>query len=467
MENKINYSEQFLKDAETKTFDPAHRETIKFNIGRYNTSVQKGMGQFSDYESARSIAAYAKGYAINNLHRLLLRFEENFTNNGGKVIWAQNKEEAQYEILNILRKKRARSVVKSKTMISEEIHLNDFLEHNGIEAIETDLGEYIVQLAGQKPYHIVTPAMHMSRKDIADLFVEKLKIPFTDDPRDLTLTARKLLRQKYLEAEVGITGVNFMVADTGGIAITENEGNARLSTSFPKTHIAIAGIEKMLASISDLGLMWPMLSTSGTGQNVTVYNTILHGPRKSNETDGPEEMYLILLDNGRTKLLADAEKREALNCIRCGACLNTCPVYKNIGGHTYKTTYSGPIGSVITPHYEGMENFKHLSYSSSLCGACTSVCPVKINIHNLLLLNRNQSIREKKYSRVEKFGFQLWKKGMLNRKMMNMGGGNAKNLLIKVLFRNSWGKRRAMPILAPKTFNQIWLEKAEQDKKII
>ncbi|WMJ75465.1 LutB/LldF family L-lactate oxidation iron-sulfur protein [Cytophagaceae bacterium ABcell3] len=461
-----DYNKKFLKDAEVKTFDAGHRETIKFNIGRYNNSVEKGLAQFSDYETARDKAAAYKESAINNLYRLLLSFEHNFTRNGGKVIWAQNKEEAQYEILNILRQKQTRSVVKSKTMISEEIHLNEFLEHNGIEAVETDLGEYIVQLAEQKPYHIVTPAMHMSRKDIGELFSKKLKIPFTDDARDLTLTARKLLRQKYADAEVGITGANFLIADTGSIAITENEGNARLTTTLPKTHIAIAGIEKMLASIDQLELMWPMLATSGTGQNVTVYNSILSGPRKAGEADGPDEMYVVLLDNGRTKLLADKEKREALHCIRCGACLNTCPVYKNVGGHTYNTTYSGPIGSVITPHYEGMEKFKHLSYSSSLCGSCTAVCPVRINIHNLLLLNRKQSVEQQMVSKTEKLGFRLWRKAMLNRSLMNMGGSGVKNLILKIFLRKSWGKRRTLPKLASKSFNQQYRERMKNKKDI-
>jgi L-lactate dehydrogenase complex protein LldF len=460
MENKeTEYSANFLKDAEAKTFDLEHRKKINFNIGRYQASVEKGLCQFSDYETARNMAAKIKESAINNLYKNLLTFELNFTKNGGKVIWAQNKEEAQYEILNILKKKKAKSIVKSKTMISEEIHLNDFLEHNGIEAIETDLGEYIVQMAGQKPYHIVTPAMHMSKEDIGKLFAEKLQIPYTENPQELTLTARKLLRQKYLEAEVGITGGNFLIADIGGIALTENEGNARLTTAFPKTHIAIVGIEKMIPTMADLALMWPMLSTSGTGQNLTVYNSILTGPRKANEEDGPDEMYVILLDNGRTNILADDEKRQALHCIRCGACLNICPVYKNIGGHTYKTTYSGPIGSVISPHLEGMSNFKHLSYSSSLCGACTSVCPVKIDIHNLLLLNRRQSIKENLFKKREKFGFQLWKKVMLNRNLMNLGGGMVKNILLQLVFKDAWGKRRTLPKLAPKTFNQMYLER--------
>ncbi|SIQ72705.1 LutB/LldF family L-lactate oxidation iron-sulfur protein [Pontibacter lucknowensis] len=450
---------QFLLDAETKSFDLGHRSTIKFNIGKYNAAVQRGLTQYSDHELARERASFIKTNAINNLDKYLMEFESNFTARGGKVIWARNAEEALKEIGQIMKRKRARSVVKSKSMTTEEIHLNNFLEKNGVETVETDLGEYIVQLAEQRPYHIVTPAMHMSKKDIADLFVKKLKIAPTDSAEELVATARRLLRAKYTEAEVGITGGNFLLADIGGVAVTENEGNGRLSTAFPKTHIAIVGIEKILPSVMDLDLFWPLLSTSGTGQQVTIYNTIFTGPRQPNEKDGPEEMYVVLLDNGRTELLALPEKREALNCIRCGACLNVCPVYKNIGGHTYESTYSGPIGSVITPHYNGMAENKHLSFASSLCGACTSVCPVKINIHNLLLLNRRQSVEQGYTEKSERTTFKLWLKAMKSRKLLNMAPAGVKNFVLKQVLKDTWSKRREPLQVAPKSFNQLWKER--------
>ncbi|MBF8965682.1 iron-sulfur cluster-binding protein [Pontibacter sp. FD36] len=450
---------QFLQDAETKSFDLGHRSTIKFNIGKYNAAVQRGLTQYSDHELARERASFIKTNTINNLDKYLMEFESNFTARGGKVIWARNAEEALKEIGQIMKRKRARSVVKSKSMTTEEIHLNNFLEKNGVETVETDLGEYIVQLAEQRPYHIVTPAMHMSKKDIADLFVKKLKIAPTDSAEELVATARRLLRAKYTEAEVGITGGNFLLADIGGVAITENEGNGRLSTAFPKTHIAIVGIEKILPSVMDLDLFWPLLSTSGTGQQVTIYNTIFTGPRQPNEKDGPEEMYVVLLDNGRTELLALPEKREALNCIRCGACLNVCPVYKNIGGHTYESTYSGPIGSVITPHYNGMAENKHLSFASSLCGACTSVCPVKINIHNLLLLNRRQSVEQGFTEKSERTTFKLWLKAMKSRKLLNMAPAGVKNFVLKQVLKDTWSKRREPLQVAPKSFNQLWKER--------
>jgi len=458
-------SEQFITDAETKAFDLDHRQKIKFNIGKYNFAVSNGLKQYTDHELARDRASFIKTNVINNLDKYLTEFERNFTKRGGKVIWAQNAEEALREIGQIMKRKRVKSIVKSKSMTTEEIHLNDFLEKNGIDAIETDLGEYIVQLAGQRPYHIVTPAMHMSKKDIADLFVKKLRIAPTDDAQQLVLTARNLLRNKYTTAEVGITGGNFLIADVGGVAVTENEGNGRLSTAFPKTHIAVVGIEKIIPSVADLDLFWPLLATSGTGQNVTVYNTIFTGPRQPQEKDGPEDMYVILLDNGRTNLLAQPEKREALNCIRCGACLNVCPVYKNIGGHTYETTYSGPIGSVITPHLAGMEEHKHLSYASSLCGACTSVCPVRINLHNLLLLNRQQSVAEGFADKQEQMTMRAWEFAMNHKKLLNMTPASLKSYGLRLILKDTWSKRRTPLQAAPKTFKDLWSE--HQRKKYL
>jgi len=451
---------QFLTDSEEKAFDLEHRRKIRFNIGKYNTAVQTGMGFYQDHELARERASYLKGQVMNHLDEYLLEFERNFTARGGKVIWAQDATEALREVGKIMASRNARTVVKAKSMTTEEIHLNKFLEKNGIESVETDLGEYIVQLNGQRPYHIVTPAMHLSKKDIADIFVKHLKIAPTDDAQELVLTARRLLRSKYTAAEVGVTGGNFLIADTGAVAVTENEGNARLSATFPKTHIAIVGIEKVIPKLEDLDLFWPLLSTSGTGQQVTVYNTIYTGPRQPLEKDGPDEMVVILLDNGRTNLLAQPDKREALHCIRCGACLNVCPVYKNIGGHAYETTYSGPIGSVISPHLSGLAENKHLSYASSLCGACTSVCPVKINIHNLLLKNRQQSVQEGLNDSEEKRAIYFWKQAMLNRRLLNILPARAKNwALFRMLTLVGWSKRREALEVAPKSFNKMWRER--------
>ena len=452
-------AEEFLVAAEDKAFDVDHRRIINYNIGKYDAAVTKGLSRLINLDTAKRKGHVIKWKVMENLDKFLPEFEANFQKRGGKVIWANDAEEANREILNILKKAGAKTVVKSKSMVTEEIHLNEFLEHNQIESLETDLGEYIVQLLGQKPYHIVTPAMHLSKEDIAKLFNERFGTPIDATPEQLTLKARELLRDKYVQADVGISGANFMIADTGSIAISENEGNARLCTTFPKIHIAIVGIEKMIPSITDLDLFWPMLATHGTGQNLTVYNSILSGPRQANETDGPEEMYVILLDNGRTNLLAQKEQRQGLYCIRCGACLNACPVYKNIGGHTYNTEYSGPIGSIITPHMRGMEDFKHLSYASSLCGKCTEVCPVKIDIHKMLLLNRRDAVKEHLVTSTERWGWAIWKKGMLSRKLTDYFSGGTKNFLLKTFFKNTWGHLRAMPKVADKSFSRLWQEK--------
>ncbi|TZF82099.1 iron-sulfur cluster-binding protein [Pedobacter sp. BS3] len=450
------FAEDFLLASDTKAFDPDHRRIINFNIGRYNAAVERGLSRLTNLEHAKRKAHTIKWRVMENLDKLLPEFESNFQRKGGKVIWANDAEEAQREILNIIQRTGAKTVIKSKSMTTEEIHLNEFLEENHIEAIESDLGEYIVQLLGQKPYHIVTPAMHLSKEDIARLFHEKFGTDINATPEQLTLKARELLREKYTTADVGITGANFLLADTGSIALTENEGNARLSVTFPKIHIAIAGIEKIIPSIADLDLFWPLLATHGTGQNLTVYNSIIGGPRQEHETDGPEEMYVILLDNGRTNLLAQKEQRQGLYCIRCGACLNACPIYKNIGGHSYDTTYSGPIGSIITPHLRGMEDFKHLSYASSLCGKCSEVCPVKIDIHKMLLLNRRDAVKEGLSTATENMGWRLWRKAMLKRGLMDFVSGKWKNRLMRTFFKKSWGKHRDLPEVASQSFSKQW-----------
>ncbi len=453
-----NSSTTFQAKSTIKSADLEHRKKINFNIGRYNAVIPQGKSQFTDLTLARERAKNIKWRALETLDQQLEQFEMNFTKRGGKVMWAQNTKEALDQILHICKEKNCKTLVKSKSMVTEEIHLNDFLKKNDIDSIETDLGEYIQQLDGESPYHIVTPAMHKSKEDVAKLFAEKLGTDPKLTPEELTLVARHKLREKYVEAEVGITGANFIISDIGAIAITENEGNARLSCAWPKTHIVIVGIEKVIPSVTDVGLFWPLLATFGTGQKITVYNTIVGGPKQTNETDGPEEMVVILLDNNRTTILANPKQRESLYCIRCGACLNACPVYKNIGGHAYGTTYSGPIGSVITPHLQGMEEYKHLSFASSLCGNCTEVCAVKINLHELLLENRNEAVQSGYISFGEKFAWKIWKRASLNRSMMNMSNGNIKNHIANNIFKG-WKKHRGELHFSKKTFNEMWKER--------
>lgn len=455
----------FLKDSEKIVFDTEHRKKIKYNIGRYDAAVINGKRQYKNLEAAKKRAASIKHKVLENLDKYLNEFEVNFERNGGHIVWAINAEDAVTEIIKILQKNEARMVVKSKSMITEELELNQALEKAGIEAVETDLGEYIVQIAGEKPYHIVTPAMHKSKEDILKLFHEKFNTPEDFTPEELTSFVRKQLREKFIKADAGITGSNFLIADTGSLAITENEGNGLLSFSLPKVHIAVTGIEKIIPSMRDLDLYWPLLATHGTGQIMTVYNSIISGPRKEGEVDGPDELYVVLIDNGRTDLLRHKEQRSALSCIRCGACLNACPVYRNIGGYTYNATYTGPIGAVITPHLKGMKDYNHLSFASSLCGKCTEVCPVKINLHELLLLNRNESVKLGYTNRSERFVQKFAKNLMKNRRLMDLFGGKIKNTVMRLFFKKLWGPRRTLPVFAPKSFNQLWKERQKQNNK--
>ncbi len=444
----------FMAQAELKSADLEHRRKIRFNMHKYHAAVQTGISQFTNLPYVREFAKIRKWQAIEHLHEQLLQFEKQAIKNGAEVYWAADAAEANEIIGLICREYNAKTVVKSKSMVTEEIHLNDFLENIGIRSIETDLGEYIQQLDEEPPYHIVTPAMHKSKEDVARLFANKLGCEPNLSPEELTQVARFHLRKQFAEAEVGITGANFLIAETGSIALTENEGNARLSTTFVNVHIAIAGIEKVIPSLKDLAIFWPLLSTFGTGQKVTSYNTIISGPAKPGETDGPERMVIILLDNGRTHMLADPKVREALFCIRCGSCLNACPVYRNIGGHTYGVTYSGPIGKVITPWLEGWE-YKHLSHASSLCGACTDACPVNIQLHELLLYNRHEAVRRGRSALAERLAWKGWKTACQSRALFNVSNGRLKTKMVSNLF-TVWTKHRNKLEFAPKTFNEMW-----------
>lgn len=460
----MELQKKFLKDAERVSFDLEHRHKLYHTISKYHAAVEKGKLQFSDLETARKRAANLKHKILNDLDKYLIEFEVNFEKNGGKVIWAPTQKDAVREILNILKRVKAKSVVKSKSIISEELDLNEILEKKKIEPIETDLGEFIVQIAGEKPYHILTPAMHKSKEDVSALYHEKFGLQEDSTPSQITDFTRKYLRNKFGEAEAGITGANFLLADAGAICLTENEGNALMTFSFPRVHIVVAGIERIIPSINDLQLFWPLLATSGTGQKMTAYNSIVFGPRKDKESDGPEEMYVILLDNSRSDVLAPERTRRALSCIRCGACLNACPVYRNIGGYTYSSVYTGPIGSVITPYLETMKDYKHLSFASSLCGNCTEVCPVHIPLHELLLVNRKESVELNLASSGEKFVMRSMKKVLLSRNLMNMGGG-MKNILFRRFFSSAWGPRRELPKLQAKTFNRLWREQQAERMK--
>ncbi|TVQ06446.1 MAG: lactate utilization protein [Bacteroidetes bacterium] len=454
--------DKFMVDSEVKSFDLKHRSTIAYNMSKYDAAVSRGKQQYLNLAMARRQASLKKYKSIEHLEDSLKDFELNFIKNGGKVLWAQDADEANALILDILQRHKVQMLVKSKSMVTEELQLDHFLKPHGIESIETDLGEYIVQISGDKPYHIVTPVMHKSAADIGLIFHEKFGLDPESTPQQITAFVRTTLREKFATAGAGITGANFLISNSGSVALTENEGNGVLSASMPPLHIVVAGIEKVIENIDDLHLFWPLLATFGTGQNITAYNSIISGPRQKDEVDGPTEMYVILLDNGRSRLLAQTPQRRALSCIRCGSCLNGCPVYHNIGGHTYGSVYSGPIGAVITPHLNSMMHYKHLSYATSLCGKCTEVCPVNIDLHHLLLENRNTAVKNKLSTRIENLGMYAWKKVMMNRKLMDFAGAKMKNFALKKLFAKSWGKRRDLPPVAAKNFGQLWQERSKK-----
>jgi L-lactate dehydrogenase complex protein LldF len=465
-------AQQFLRDAAEKSADLTHREIIRRGMESYDAAHLKGRARIKDWEAVREKCQEIKREAINHLDRYLLQFEEQVKARGGHVFWAANSEEACAYVKNLAVERKVKTIVKSKSMVTEEIHLGPSLEKAGIKVWETDFGEYIVQLRGERPYHIVTPCMHLKRDQIADLFREKLdKNIDSDDPAYLMSVARHILRQAFFSAEMGISGANFIVADAGVIAISTNEGNGRLCTSVPRIHVVVTGIEKVVPRLEDLALFWPVLATSGTGQGITTYSTLIGGPRRAGEADGPEEFHVVLVDNGRSRLLADPEQREVLHCIRCGACLNICPVFRHVGGHTYGTTYPGPIGSVLTPHLAGLAEFQHLSYASSLCGACTSVCPVKIDLHHHLLQNRRNATEAGASKSSERMIFRLWRSAMLHPTIYALGGWTMRKGL-KALYAlglagsaldpmRVWNRVRTPGPLPAKSFRAQWRDGLE------
>ena len=461
-----NLAEKFLRDAAEKSADLVHREIIRKGMESYDAAHMKGRARFADWEAARQRCQEIKRDAINNLDKYLLQFEEKVIEHGGTVYWAATSEEACQYVTELAQRHKVKTVVKSKSMVTEEIHLGKALEKIGCTVWETDLGEYIVQLRGEGPYHIVTPAMHLNRQQIAELFRDKLEEPdLSDDPQKLVAAAARKLRKAFFSAEMGISGANFLIADSGVIAINTNEGNGRLTTSVPRVHVAVTGIEKILPRLEDLATFWPVLATSGTGQPITTYATLIGGPRRPGEADGPQEFHVVLVDNGRSSLLAHEEEREVLHCIRCGACLNICPVFRHIGGHTYGHPYPGPIGSVLVPRLAG-EKYEHLSYASSLCGACTSVCPVKIDLHHHLLHNRRDFTKAGNTKLGDRLKFRLWSAAMRSPKLYALGGWLTRKSLRAIYGlgmsggildpMRKWNRSRAGVPLPKESFRARW-----------
>ncbi|HEX5890923.1 MAG TPA: LutB/LldF family L-lactate oxidation iron-sulfur protein [Pyrinomonadaceae bacterium] len=402
-------SETFAENAKAALGDAQLRGALRHATTIFGIKRREAAASLSNWEELRSQARAIKDEVLLHLDRYLETFVTNVENRGAKVHWARDAAEANAIITRLTTERGARNVVKSKSMTTEEIHLNAALERAGMQVVETDLGEYIIQLADETPSHIIAPAIHKTKRQVAELFTTELGMPPTDDVGELTSTARVTLRERFATADVGISGVNFGIVETGTIVIVENEGNIRLTTSLPRTHIAVMGIEKLLPRFADLDVFLKLLPRSGTGQALSTYQSFITGTKRNASDEGPEEFHIVLLDNGRSRMLAHPVTRQSLACIRCGACLNSCPVYQQIGGHAYGSVYPGPIGSVITPQLMGIQKAAQLPYASSLCGACREVCPVKIDIPRLLLHLRGE-ISEKQPSgrRKERLAFKLW-----------------------------------------------------------
>lgn len=414
-------------------------------------------------EFIRQQAAEAKRRALRNLPDLLEQAEENLTQNGFKVEWAVDAAEANRLVLDIARRHGVQTVTKSKSMLSEELGINHVLEDAGIRVVETDLGEYIIQLNDEPPSHIVAPVIHKTKSEIRDIFVRELGMEPTDDAGEMVAFARHMLREDFLNSDMGISGGNFIIAETGSLGLVMNEGNGRMCTSIPKVHIALVGIEKIAATVEDYTTLMQVLTRSGTGQNLTVYTNIINGPSRSDEDDGPEHVYIILVDNGRSDVYA-TDYAEALACIRCGACQNACPVYRSTGGHAYGWVYAGPIGAVLTPLYVGLENASPLPHASSLCGSCKQVCPVDIDLPRMLLDLRWDLVQKGESKAGWNMGMKMWAIGMASPTRYNLGATAARmgqyvmgDYMPGVL--GNWTKYRDFPDFAPKSFHQLWKDR--------
>lgn len=458
------------KDGAATIANPRLAEAYRSSTMRLFTHRLGAIAEVPGFERLRDLGRELKRQTIENLDFYLNQFADSVERNGGKVHWASDSAEVCRVVVDIVKQAAAQEVVKAKTMVGEEVELNHALEAAGIRAVETDLGEFIIQLAGERPAHIVAPAIHKTREEVADLFVEHVKSQHTLVPEELTAIARVALREMFQKAGVGVSGANFAVAETGTVVTIENEGNIRMCTTVPRVHIALIGIEKLIPRLSDLGIFLRLLGRSGTGQKLTTYTSLLTGPRREGE-DGPEQMHVVLVDNGRIKALADPKMREMLYCIRCGACLNTCPVYRKIGGHAYGGVYSGPIGALVTPEFTGIGNARELPFASSLCGACREVCPVKINIPDLLLHLRSaaQEHAPQKSGGLnpEHLTFRMWAWAMRNPFVYRLGASFAR-LGQRLVARkgwirkipaypaSQWTKERDFPALAPQSFRERW-----------
>src|ERR1700741_2840934 len=448
-------SETFGENAKAALADTQLRGALRHATSLFGKRRLEAARGLENWEDLRTQARAIKDEVLLHLDRYLETFAANAEQRGAVVHWACDAAEANRIICDLARARNARTIVKSKSMTTEETHLNAALEAAGMQVVETDLGEYIIQLAKEPPSHIIAPAIHKTRGQIAELFNAELGMPLTDDIARLTSTARATLRDRFAAADVGISGVNFAIAETGTIVIVENEGNIRLTTSLPRVHIAVMGIEKVLPRFADLDVFLKLLPRSGTGQRLTTYQSFITGTKRQPSDEGPEELHVVLLDNGRSRMLAHPVTRQSLACIRCGACLNACPVYQQIGGHAYGSVYPGPIGAVITPQLMGLEKTAQLPFASSLCGACREVCPVKIDIPRLLLHLRAE-ISPRKGSVSERLAFKMWAQVMMRPSLYKMSSVLGRIVQRLVPVAKAWTNGRDLRPIESKSFHELW-----------
>lgn len=462
MQNRAN---SFIPSAQIAIHDADLQAAVSFGTNAAFTRRRTAMfaGGEDHGQALRQQSAAIRRHSLNHLADLLIEAEAGMEANGIRVLWAIDAAEANRHVLEIARAHDVRTVVKSKSMVTEEIGLNHALEAAGCEVLETDLGEYIVQLSGETPSHIVVPIVHKTRESIRDLLVERANMPPTDDAGEMARFVRESLRRDFLAADMGVSGGNFIIAETGSVGLVSNEGNARLVTSLPRVHVALVGIEKVVATVEDYATLTQVLPRSATGQAMTVYTHLINGPRRTDEPDGPEHVYVILVDNGRSGIYA-TEYAEALACIRCGACLNGCPVYQVTGGHAYGWVYPGPIGAVVTPLLTGLENASPLPHASTLCGMCKEVCPVDIDIPRMLLDLRADLVRMGRSDAVWNVGMKAWAGGVSSPALFGMGGraaalaaGTITGSLPGPL--KGWTVYRTPPRFAKKPFRRMWQER--------
>lgn len=447
---------KFAKNIEKDAFDKELQKKLNDNLLHNQNQLIKGKDNYQNIELAKQRAANIKHKTLMQLDKLLVEFETNFNGNGGKVYWVRHADEAVRLIYKLLEKERIKKIIKTKSATLSEINLNKYLKKNKIKVVESNLGDFIMQDDNEKLFHFLSPAIHKTKEDISEILSKKYEHSSFSTPEEIIAFTRENLNKELLEVGAAITGANFLLSDIGGVSIAENEGNVLKSTAISGIHIVVAGIEKIIPSLEDLDLLLPLLSTSATGQMLTSYNSITIGP-SDNET-GPEQMVVILLDNGRSKLLEQTAQRQALKCIHCGSCMNVCPIYKTIGGYSYNTTYTGPLGSVIAQNMSDIEEFGHLSYACTLCGKCSDVCPMHIPLHQLLLSNRADFIKDEKDSSSEHFLMKQLTKFLLKRKKLDKFGSKTKNILLRHFLANKWGPRRVLPAVQNKSFSQMWKE---------